>query len=237
MNPDPGPVKAPRRYDSSGRRDRARRAQTHVLEVAQRVFLRDGYASTTVAAIATAAGVSAETIYKTFGGKPGMIRAIQRTGLAGAGPVPAPDRSDEMSARDIEPRAILRHWATLHTEVMPRVAPITLLVRSAAATDPEMAALLDEINDQRLHRMHHNAQRLADPGHLRAGLTTEQACDVMFAYTAPELYEILVSRQGWSIDQYADFIFRGLTAELIEDNRWHRAASGHGHDEPPPANP
>ncbi len=217
MDPDADRVKAPRQYDSTRRRDRARRVGAHILEVAQGLFLRDGYGLTTVAAVAAAAGVSAETIYKTFGGKPGLIRAIQQSGLTGVGPVPAPERSDEMSAREMDPRAIVRHWAELTIEVAPRVAPITLLVRSAAATDPDMAALLSEINDQRLTRMHHNARRLADRGLLRHGMTTEQARDVMYAYTAPELYEILVSRQHWTLDQFAEFVFRGLAAELLAD--------------------
>ncbi len=217
MRPESGSVKPPRRYDATGRRDRALRRQEHVLNVAGRLFLRDGYAATTVAAVAAAGDVSVETIYKTFGGKPGLIRAIQQSGLAGAGPVPAPDRSDEMSAQDVPPRAVLRHWATLTTEVMPRVAPVTLLVRAAAATDPEMGALLAEINDERLKRMHHNAVRLARLGPLRTGMSIEQARDVMFTFTAPELYEILVMHQRWTLDHYADFIFRGLLAELLDE--------------------
>src|SRR5438045_1410290 len=116
MTAEPAPVKPPRRYDTTGRRDRADRAQAHILRVAEQLFLRDGYAATTVAAIAAAAGVSVETIYKTFRGKPGLIRSIQRSGLAGAGPVPAPDRSDEVSARDVPPHEVLRHWANLTTE-------------------------------------------------------------------------------------------------------------------------
>ncbi len=215
MDPDASHVKTRLRYDSSRRQDRARRVHAHVLEVAEKLFLRGGYASTTVAAVAAAAGVSAETIYKTFGGKPGLIRAIQQAGLAGIGPTPAPDRSDEMSARGLEPRATIAHWTTLQTEVMPRVAPILLLVRSAAATDPEMAVLLDEINEQRLARMHHNARRLGDRGQLRQGMTTEQARDVMVAFTSPDFYDILVTRQKWTIDQYADFVYRGLVAELL----------------------
>ena len=215
MDPDASPVKTRRRYDSSGRQNRARLVQAHVLDVAEKLFLRSGYASTTVAAVAAAAGVSAETVYKTFGGKPGLIRAIQQAGLAGIGPAPAPERSDEMSARGLEPHATLRQWATLQTEVMPRVAPIILLVRSAAATDPDMAELLDDITDQRLTRMHHNARRLAGRGQLRPGMTTEQARDVMFAYTSPDFYDILVTRQNWSVDQYGDFIYRGLVAELL----------------------
>ncbi len=217
MPPDPGLVKVPRRYDASGRRARARRTQTHVLEVAESLFLRDGYAATTVAAVASAGGVSVETIYKTFGGKPGLIRAIAQAGLAGAGPRPAPDRSDEMSASELEPRAILRNWSTLTMEVMPRVAPIVLLVRSAAVADPDMAALLKEINDERLHRMQHNARRLADRGALRNGISSDRAGDVMFAYTAAELYEALVMLRRWPIEAFGDFIFRGLCAELLDD--------------------
>ena len=216
MRPANAPVKAPRRYDASGRRERARRAQGHVLKVAEELFLRDGYARTTVAAVAAAGGVSVETIYKTFGGKPGLIRAIQQAGLAGAGPRPAPDRSDEMSAGELEPRALLRNWAPLTMEVMPRVAPIVLLVRSACATDPDMATLLDEINSERLSRMRHNARRLADRGSLRHRVSTEQAGDVMFAYTAPDLYDVLVTGRRWTLEMFGDFIFRGLCAELLE---------------------
>ena len=147
MTPEPRSVKTPRPYDASRRREAAQRAQARILEVAEELFLRDGYAATTVAAVAAAAGVSVETIYKTFRGKPGLIRAIQRKGLAGTAVVPAPDRSDQISASDLAPRAILRHWADLTGEVMPRVAPIILLVRAAAGTDPDMGELLAEIND------------------------------------------------------------------------------------------
>src|SRR6478736_10401925 len=208
MTPEPSFVKAPRRYDTTGRRDRAMRTRANILKVAEELFLRNGYAATTVAAVAAAAGVSVETIYKAFRGKPGLIGAIQRSALAGTGAVPAADRSDEISALDLPPRTVLRHWATLTKEVMPRVAPIVLLVRAAAATDPDMGRLLAEINDERRQRMHHNASRLIKAGPLRAAITLERARDVMFTYTAPEIYEILVLHQQWSMDHYADFIYR-----------------------------
>jgi hypothetical protein len=114
------------------------------------------------------------------------------------------------------PRALIHGWATLSTEVAPQVAPIVLLVRVAAATDLEMSTLLGEINDERLQRMHHNARRLAASGNLRQGLTIDKAGEVMFAYTSPELYEILVIRQRWSLEQYGDFLERGLAAELLD---------------------
>ena len=43
-------VKTRRRYDSSGRREQARRTRELLLDTAQRRFLEDGYAATTVAA-------------------------------------------------------------------------------------------------------------------------------------------------------------------------------------------
>lgn len=216
MTPSTGRVKPRRTYDSSSRRDRARRTQAHIVDVARQLFLRDGYPATTVARVAAAAEVSAETIYKSFGGKPGLIRAIGRTGLAGVGSVPAEDRSDAMSARETDPRAILLKWAVLSTEVAPRTAPIMLLIRSAAATEPEMATVLDEMNDERRDRMAHNASGLAEKGPLRAGVSIDYVRDVLLAYTAPELYELLVLHQHWTVTQYGDFIHRGLVAELLD---------------------
>ena len=43
------PVKTPRRYDASRRRELARRTQEAVLEAARQRLLQDGYAVTTVA--------------------------------------------------------------------------------------------------------------------------------------------------------------------------------------------
>ncbi|ABG99426.1 possible transcriptional regulator, TetR family protein (plasmid) [Rhodococcus jostii RHA1] len=207
------PVKTPRRYDASLRRSRARMRQQKVLDVAREMFLRDGYAATTVAAIATTADVSVETIYKTFGGKPGLIREIQAAALTGTGPVPAPQRSDHMSASEPDPEVVLRNWATLATEVAPAVTPIIGLVRDAAATDPDMASLLDDINTQRLARMTHNARRLRS--HLPPTISLEHARDVLFTYTAPEIYELLVLARHWSVEQYAEFIYRGMATQLL----------------------
>jgi hypothetical protein len=66
-----------------------------------------------------AASVSAGLIYKSFGGKGGLVRAIQQRGLLGDGPVGAPARSDALSATDLGARSLLREWSVLSTEVAP----------------------------------------------------------------------------------------------------------------------
>src|SRR5947199_9032233 len=153
MDPNFAPVKQRRSYDSTRRREQARQTQEMIIDAARRRFLDGGFASTTIAAIASEAGVSVDTIYKTFGGKPGLVRAICQEALAGAGPVPAEERSDAMQAAQTDPHRIIRAWGTLTTEVAPRVAPILLLVRDAAASDPEMASLQVELDEQRLQPM------------------------------------------------------------------------------------
>jgi AcrR family transcriptional regulator len=187
-----------------------------VLRIAEEMFLRDGYGDVTVRTIADASGISAHTIYKTYGGKAGLVAAIQELALQGAGPVPAPERSDAMSQRERNADAILRNWATLATEVAPRGSPITLLVRSAAVTDPQMAALWQRICDAKRDRMRRNAERLIATGQVCAEVTVEQVRDILYTYSAPELYEILVLQAGWSLEQYGDFVYRGTRSQLID---------------------
>ena len=208
-------VKPQRQYNSSRRRAQAALTRQDVVEAAGRLFLAHGYGQTTVSAIAEAAGVSVETIYKAFGGKPGLVRALVSKGLEGAGPGPAEQRSDEMQAAEHDPRAVIRGWTRLATEVAPRTAPILLLIRSAAGTDPEMTDLLAEVDEQRLRRMHGNARTLYERGDLRQGITLEQARDVLWTISSPELYELLVLRRGWSMDRFAAFQADQMIAALL----------------------
>jgi AcrR family transcriptional regulator len=208
-------VKPKRRYDSSGRQAQARRNQQAILDAAQRQFLRGGYAATTIAAIAAEAGVSVETIYKAFGGKPGLVRAIYQRGLAGRAPVPAFQRSDEMRERETDPRRIMRNWGALTSEVSSAVSPIARLVRSAAASDPDMAALLRASNDTREERARHHARFLKQRGYLREGVTVAQATDILWTCTSDELYDLLVVQRGWSLRRFARFLAEYVIATLL----------------------
>lgn len=211
-------VKSTRTYDSTGRRAQARRSRDRVLDSAQRLFLSLGYAPTTIAAIADDAGVSVETIYKAFGSKPGLVRAIYERGLEGRGPTPAYERSDEMRSQETDPKTIMRKWGELTAEVAPRGAPIVLLMRSAAATDPDMAALLEESDSGRLKRMRHHASFLAQRGYLKAGISPAQAADVLWTCSAPELYELLVLRRGWSLQRFGRFVGDFMIAALLPED-------------------
>ena len=56
--------------------------------------------------------MSVETVYKTYGGKPGLVRALCERALAGVGPVAAEIRSDELQLRESDPYVIIRGWGS-----------------------------------------------------------------------------------------------------------------------------
>ena len=207
-------VKSRRRYDASRRRAAMAQRRQRVLDTAAELFLADGYAATTVASVAERAGVSVETVYKSFGGKTGLVRALVEQGLEGTEPEPAEQRSDRAAAAASgDPRAIIHAWTTIGLDVVRRLAPLLLMARAAATADADLARLLEEVRERELVRMAHNAEALA--GHLREGVTLEQARDVLVAYLTPELFDTLVHGFGWSLAQWADFQARGIAAQLL----------------------
>jgi AcrR family transcriptional regulator len=208
-------VKGKRRYDASGRQASAQRRREQILDAAEARFLAQGYGATTVGDIAEDAGVALDTIYKAFGGKAGLVRTIRDRALAGEGSVPAERRSDALHGQHLDGRAIINSWGGFLLELAPRVAPIMLLIRDAAVHDPEANALLDETDRERRQRMLQNARRLRDGGHLRPGVSVAHAADVLWTYSAAELYELLVLRRRWSVKRYAAFAADAMCAALL----------------------
>src|SRR3954452_9730172 len=77
-----GPVKT-RRYDSPRRREQAAATRRLILAAAERLFERQGYATTSMAAIAKEAGVALKTVYVAFETKSGLLRALWHRSLRG----------------------------------------------------------------------------------------------------------------------------------------------------------
>jgi hypothetical protein len=60
-----------------------------------------------------------------------------------------------------------------------------------------------------------NASNLAASGHLRPDITIDQAGEVMWMYSSPELYELLVLKRGWPSGRYGAFIAEAMIAALL----------------------
>ncbi len=205
----------PRRYDATRRREQARHIRQTIINAARHRFLQDGYTGTTIASIAAEAGASVDTIYKSFGGKAGLVRAMCEDALNGVGPVPAEQRSDAMQAAESDPARMLRHLGTLTTEIAPRIAPLLLLLATAAEGDPTLAELLIDLETARLTRMTQVARNLANKTQLRAGRSLEEAAEIMWAYSSPELFRLLVLNRGWPPERYGEFVGESLVDSLL----------------------
>jgi len=205
----------PRRYDASRRREQARLNREAIVAAARQRFLDDGFTATTIATIAADAGATADTIYKSFGGKAGLLRAMCEDALKGEGSIQAEQRSDAMQASEADPRRMLRGLGTLTTEVAPRIAPLLLLLSTAAEADSAMAQLRADFDAARLARMTQVVQILASKTQLRPGLSVEQAAEIMWAYSSPELYGLLVLTRGWRPERYGEFVGESLVDALL----------------------
>ena len=211
------PVKTSRPYDSTRRQEQARQTRRAVLDAARRIFLERGYAATTVAAIAAEAGVSVETVYKGFGNKPGLVKAVFDAAIAGDDdPVPMLQR--EMVRRtsaEPDPARKLHMYGEHLTRSAPRHVPVQLLIRSAAATDAGAAEVWGQMQTERLTGMTVFARHLHDGGYLRPGVSLEEARDVLWTYNSAEVYELLVMERGWTAERYGRWVAEALIAALL----------------------
>jgi AcrR family transcriptional regulator len=205
----------PRRYNSTHRRQQAQQNRRRVLQAARQRFLAQGYAATTIAEIAQDAGVSVETVYKTFTTKAGVLKALFDVSVAGDDdPIPMIQREviqDVLNAPEAARKIAI--YAKHLASTMPRSAPVQLLARDGAASSPDAATVWKQIRQETLTAMKMFAADLAETGQLRVSATL--ARDVLWTYHAPELYELLVLERGWSAARYGKFITRALTDALL----------------------
>lgn len=201
------PVK-PRRYRSSVREEQARRTRQAILAAAGNLFGEQGYAATTIAQIAAAAGVAVDTVYASVGAKPVLMRLLMETAISGTDQaVPAEQRD---YVRQVRAAATaqdkIRIYAAAVTEINARLAPLHLVLRGAAATAPELAAIRDEISARRAANMRLFAQDLAATGQLRPGLDPDEVADVVWSMNSAEYFTLLVRERGWDQDRFAAWL-------------------------------
>ena len=76
-------VKTRRRYESRRRQEQAAQTRGDILAAAGKLFRERGYGATSMPLIATESGVVVETVYRAFGSKAGLFRAVMEAVLAG----------------------------------------------------------------------------------------------------------------------------------------------------------
>lgn len=207
-----------RSYDASGRQEQARARQRAVVLAARELFERDGFRATTIAAVAKAAGVSAESVYKGFGSKAVLAKAVFDQVIAGDDPVPVAGRADAQAIQaEADVRRKLALFATGLANRQERSAKVQILIRDGRHTDDSLEEVWQNLLAERLTGMGMLATHLLDTGRLRDGVDHTEVRDVLWTYIAVELYELLVLQRDWPLDRYTAWLTQALTAALCQD--------------------
>lgn len=169
--------------------------------------------------IAREAGVVVETLYRTFGSKAGLFRAVMEAVMAGGGSraeTPVEERPairaiiDEPDAR----RQVERYVAT-QPGIHRRAGPLLRALASAAASDPELHEVWRETEAWRFNGQSRFVTLLAEAGKLRDDVPVDRACDVVWTLCSLAVYDLLVLERKWGDDQYRDWLASALVRELL----------------------
>ena len=205
-----------RRYDASRRREQAQARRRAVVVAAKELFERDGFHATAIAAVARRAGVSQESIYKGFGTKAALAKAVFDFVIAGDDePVPVAQRPAVQAAlAEPDVRRKIAIYIQGLAQRQQRSAKVQILIRDGRHSDDALVDVWQNLLDERLTGMTLLGQHLLDTRQLRGGIELDEVRDVLWTYIAVELYELLVLGRGWSLDRYADWTARAITAAL-----------------------
>ena len=209
-------VKPPDRVGSS-RRQRAQATRLRITKAASALFCERGYAGTTMADIADAAGVAVQTVYFVFHTKSDVLSSTYDLAVLGEGD-PAPPQAQEWYRRAIAETSVAAavRWVVEGAgDIVRRVAPLDLAVRAAAASDPDAARFLAQNERLRLEGYREMIDFVSTKSPLRAGLSAERATDVLLLIVSPAAYRTLVADRGWSHAEWVAWSSEALTEQLF----------------------
>jgi len=209
-------TKVKRPYDASRRRAQARARRLAVVLAARGLFERDGFRPTTITAIAARAGVSAESVYKGFGSKAALAKAVFDLVIAGDDePIPVAERPAAQAMRDeLDVRRKIVMFVEGLAQRQARSARVQILIRDGRHVDDSLARVWTKLNDEGLAGMTMLGRHLLETGQLRNDISLDEVRDVLWNYLAIDTYERLVLIQGWPLDRYSRWLAHAITSAI-----------------------
>jgi AcrR family transcriptional regulator len=206
-----------RPYRSAVREESARRTRHAVVTAAAELFTTRGYAATSLADVAQAAGVARPTVFAAFGSKPALLARVLDEAISGDDePVAVRDRPWFRPVWDAgEPEAVLDAYAAVCALIAQRAGPVFEAVRRASDAAPEVAELWQRVLDNRVAGARMVLDHLVTVGALRAGLTFERAVDALWVLNDPSHHESLVGRRGWGEEEFRVWLADQMRAALL----------------------
>jgi AcrR family transcriptional regulator len=206
-----------RDYHSDLRAAQALQTRRAIVAAASELFTAEGYGTTTVDAVAKAAGVSRKTVFTAVGGKLDLLKTALDWAVAGDDrPVALADRRVIRGLLDeTDPTLLITGWVHLLVDIDSRVGSLMRALEVAASVDAEAQTLVDDSQRQRLAGARTVVRRLGALGALKPGLSRAQAVDVTWLASDAVLHDRLVRTRGWSAGRFECWLAEGLIEQLI----------------------
>jgi AcrR family transcriptional regulator len=209
-------------YDSSRRQAQARARRAAILAACRDELVHSGYAGLTIRAVAGRAGVSQETVYKSFGGRLDLVKALYDVTLAGDDePVPLAERPQMRAlVAETDPVAKVAAYARLARQVSERVGVVMAAIGAAgtgagSGAGSEAAAIVERTGAERLAGVTAFVRHLESVGMLGAGIDPVAAAESCWVLISPEVYRLCVTGRGWTGDAYETWLTRMVAATVL----------------------
>lgn len=197
-----------RQYKSSIRTAQAQQTRVAILETAMALFIKNGYAKTSIREIAEESGAAERTIYATFGDKTTLLTAIADYAFYGG------DDDGEGKATYIaQMKAMVDHEQRLRHAIHQTtlgweqgLAEIGRMVTAAATADKQLQKYACEMVELR-HQATRSHTELIIGQDLPKDAIHEQLIDELEAITSEEVYWILTADRKWNMKKYEGFVF------------------------------
>ena len=200
----------------ASRRERAAATRRAIIEAATAELIESGYQATTIAGVAKRAGVATQTVYFVFHTKAALLTAcIDAAVLAGGAPPHLTPWYAEATTTTDGARAIAA-FVEGSADILSRAGALVHAGRGGAPADPEVQEALAQNEQLREAGYRDFVETLHRRGLLRAGVSVDDATDLLLTLVGPAVFVEASRERGWDVRQFVDWMTRALAAVLVE---------------------
>ena len=207
-----------RSYNSPRREEQARATRTAIRHAAHDLFLAEGYAATTITAIADAAGVAPQTVYSQFGSKAALAKDLLDVSIVGdEDPVPVAERPwfRRVHEEGLTGHERLRRYAEAVRRIYVGAGSAFEIIRRGADSDTDLAELWGANRAARRQVVTDILDAALTAGELRSGLDHQRAVDLLWVLHGPELFRQLTVDCGWDPDTYEGWLADTMCEQIL----------------------
>ena len=201
-----------RAYNSQARNAQAAQTKERILISSKNLFESEGFECVTIEKIAQVATVSVPTIYSLFQSKRGILRALMDEVF----PKDQFDTLVEKSNEANSPKERLLYSAKIARQIYDAEKAQIEVFRGAIVLAPEFKELEKEREMRRYVRQEVTIKAMAKERSLSKNHSVNKARDILWAFTGRDIYRMLVMEQGWTSEEYEQWLAQLLANTLID---------------------